>query len=86
MIENSVKDNSKNQGKEHKMVISMTGINIKIQESESYDKAMNNLIYGHCQRKAIKKKLQNLKNHQTWKYNKLSLGQKVIRFKFSFKF
>lgn len=64
----------------------MTGINGKIQKSKSYDKAMNNPIYGHCQRKAIEKELQNLKNYQTWKYNKLFLGQKAIRFKFSFKF
>lgn len=45
--------------------MSLTKTNSKIHEPKSYDKAINNLVHGHCQREAIKKELQNLESDQT---------------------
>lgn len=61
------------------VVISLPKANSKIHKLKSYDKAINNLINGHCWKKAIKKKFQNLESHQTWKYNVFSPKQKAIR-------
>lgn len=69
---------AENNIKEQNIVMLLTEINNKIYEPKSYDKAIDNLIYTHCWRKAIEKELQNLESHQTWKYNELLLRQKTI--------
>lgn len=63
MIENSVKNSSKNQGKKHKMAMSMTKTNSKIQKSKSYNKALIYSIYGRYWEEVIKKVLKNLENY-----------------------
>lgn len=57
----------------------------KINKLILYNEAINHAIYGQYQRKTIKNKPQNLKSHQTQKYNKLSLREKAIRLKLVFK-
>lgn len=59
----------------------MTETNNKIQKPRLYDKAVNDPIHSRHRRETIKKKLQNLENHQIWEYHKLPPGQKTIRSK-----
>lgn len=47
------------------IAMSMTEASIKIYEPELYDEVVNNSIHGRRWRKAIKKELHNLENHQT---------------------
>lgn len=57
MIKDTVKNNTKNQGKKYKIVMIMTDTNNKIWELRLYDKVINNSIYGYYQKEVIKKKL-----------------------------
>lgn len=63
------------------MVMSITKSSSKIYKPKLYKEATNDLIYRQQWRKAIKKELQNLENHQMWVYNELLLGKKAIRSK-----
>ena len=65
--------------------MSITKCNGKIRKPTTYDKVINNLIHGRRWRGATEEELQNLKNHQTWQYDELPLGQKAIRSKWVFK-
>lgn len=65
--------------------MSITKTCSKIYELKSYDEAVNNLIHSQRWRETIENKLQNLENHQTWKYNILLSGQKTIGLKWVFK-
>ena len=67
------------------VAMSMTETSSKIHKPKSYDKAINNSIHDRWWREVIEKELQNLKNHQTWEYNELPLGQKGIGSKLVFK-
>lgn len=68
-----------------KLAMSITETCSKIYKPKSYDKAMNNPIYGCRWHKTIENKLQNLENYQTWEYDVLPLRQKAIRSKWVFK-
>lgn len=70
---------------EQEVVMSLTKTNSKVHEPKSYDKAIDDPIYGRHWRKGIKEELQNLKSHQTWEYGKLPQGQKAIESKWVFK-
>lgn len=59
----------------------MTKVNNKIYEPESYDKAINDPIYGWRWREIIEEDLQNLENYQTWKYAEILPRTKVIELK-----
>lgn len=61
-----------------KTAIPITKCNSKICKPMSYHKIINDRIDGKKWRGAIEKELQNLKNHQIWKYDKLLLEQKMI--------
>lgn len=69
----------KNSDKEQlKIAMLITECSNKIHKPTSYNKAINNPIYGQYLREAIENKLQNFENHQMSEYNKLLPGQKVI--------
>lgn len=53
------------------VVMLMIKASSKIYKLKSYDKTINNLIHGWPQKKAIKKKLHNMKIYQTWEYDEL---------------
>lgn len=67
------------------LTILVTKTNSKIYKCGSFNEVFKNLIYNQYWKKTIKKKmqklskeLQNLENHETWKYEELLLGKKVI--------
>lgn len=68
-----------------KTAMSITNYSNKIRKPILYDKTINNSIHIRHWREVIKEELQNLKNYQTWKYNELLPGQKVIKLKWVFK-
>lgn len=63
----------------------MTEANSKIHKMRTYNEAVNNLIYGRYWRKAIKKELQNLENHQIQEYEDFPPGKKAVSSKQVFK-
>ena len=65
-----------------KMAIKMSS---KVYKLETYDETIFDLIYGQQRKKTIKKELQNLEQHNIWKYNKLLSGKIVISSKWVFK-
>ena len=71
--------------KEPEIAMSITKCSSKIRKPTIYDKAINDLIYGRRWREAIEEELQNLKNHQTCKYDELFPRQKAIELKWVFK-
>lgn len=68
-----------------KIVMSITEYSSKIYKPSLYKKVTSNPVHNQKWQKAIEKKLQNLKNHQIWKYNEYFLGQKAIRSTWIFK-
>lgn len=70
---------------EKEVAMSLTKINRKIYLPKSYDKTINDPIHGCHWRETIEKELQNMKSHQTQKYNELLPEQKEIGFKQIFK-
>lgn len=66
-------------------MMSITESSSKIHKPKSYKEAINDPIHRWQWREAIEKELQNLENYQTWVYNKLLLGRKVIGSKWIFK-
>ena len=58
--------------------MSMTESRSKIHEPTLYDKTVDDQIHGRRWQEAIENKLQNLENHQTWKYDQLLPGRKAI--------
>lgn len=67
------------------LIISMTEVNSKIYKPRLFDKTVNNPIHGRRWKKAITEELQNLENHQTWKYKELPPKKKAIGSKYVFK-
>lgn len=65
--------------------MSITKCSSKIQKPTLYDKSINNPIRRQCWKEAIEAELQNLENHQIFKYNELLPGQKTIGSKWVFK-
>ncbi len=65
--------------------MSITEYSSKIYEPTSYEKATNDPVHDKRWQEAIKEELQNLKNHQTWEYNKLLSDRKAIGSKWVFK-
>lgn len=67
-----------NEIKVNKIIISATKTNSKIYELRTYKKAVLNPIYAKQQKKIIEKDIQNLKNHQTWKFEYLPVDKKAV--------
>lgn len=65
--------------------MSATEISSKVYEPKTYDKAINDPIYGRRWKEAIKDEIQNLENHHTWEYDNLPPGKKVVRSKWVFR-
>lgn len=63
------------------VVMSITEANSKIYGPKTYNEAINNSIHGRYWREAIEQKLQNLENYQSWEYEELLPGRKVISLK-----
>lgn len=61
--------------------MSVTEISSKIYELKTYKEAISNPIHSREWKKAIKEEIQNLKDHQTWEFDYLPLGRKVVRSK-----
>lgn len=72
-IENSLVQLATLASMPQNQAMSIRESNSKIMEPKWYKKVISNPIYGCCQTKAIKDKLQNLENYQIWKYDKLLL-------------
>ena len=65
-----------------RLVVETSG---KVEGSKTYDKIINNFVYGNRWQEAIDEELWNLDTHQTWTYIPLSLRQKAIGCKWVFK-
>lgn len=73
------------ESQQYEVAMSLTEAGSKIYEPQSYNEAVNDPIHGRRWREAIKEKLQNLENHQTWEYDVLPPERKVIGSKWVFK-
>lgn len=52
-------------------IMSVTKTSSRIYKPKTYEEAINDPIHSRKWKEAIKKKIQNLENHQTWEYNRL---------------
>lgn len=68
-------------GKIEEIIILIAESGSKIYKPILYNIAVNNPFHKQRWQKAIEDKLQNLENHQTWKYDELFLGRKAIGLK-----
>lgn len=55
--------------------------NNKVYKLKIYNKAITNLIYDIKQQQVIEDKIYNLKIYYTWKYEKLLISKKIIKYK-----
>ena len=67
------------------VAMSATETGSKVYKPQSYEEAINDLVYGRRCGEAIEDELDNLTNHNTWKYEELPVGKKAIGLKWVFK-